>query len=36
MLFFYVRPEKAPDFDAVVARLDEALTTSTDQSIFLC
>jgi hypothetical protein len=30
MLFFYVRPEKAPDFDAVVARLDEALTTSTD------
>ena len=30
MLFFYVRPDKAADFEAVVARLDEALTATSD------
>jgi hypothetical protein len=30
MLFFYVRPDKAADFESVVARLDEALTATSD------
>ena len=30
MLFFYVRPDKTADFDAVVARLGEALETVQD------
>ena len=30
MLFFYVRPDKTAEFDAVVARLNEALDTVQD------
>jgi len=30
MLFFYVRPDKTADFDAVLARLNEALETVQD------
>jgi len=30
MLFFYVKPDKAADFEAVVARLSEALDKSDD------
>ena len=30
MLFFYVKPDKAADFEAVVARLGEALDKSED------
>jgi hypothetical protein len=30
MLFFYVRPDRAPDFEAVVAKLDAALRAAPD------
>ncbi|MEZ5317630.1 MAG: hypothetical protein R2752_09545 [Vicinamibacterales bacterium] len=30
MLFFYVRPDHAADFEAVLARLDAALSATTD------
>ena len=30
LLFFYVRRDKTADFDAIVARLSQALTASTD------